>query len=95
MLFFMIQVPIVMSLITAIFPSIFEVIGLLEKYHPRVTLRWQLARILALYFLNLYTLVIALYNKVEIMVIKFYSNFECLSDHFSSLRSSSSSSSSV
>ena len=53
-----------MSLITAIFPSIFDLIGLMEKYHPRVNLRWQLGRILLLYFMNLYTLIIALYGKI-------------------------------
>ena len=60
-----------MSLITAIFPSIFDLIGLMEKYHPRVNLRWQLARILLLYFLNLYTLLIALYGKILDLVSTF------------------------
>ncbi|KAK2141587.1 hypothetical protein LSH36_1073g00007 [Paralvinella palmiformis] len=54
-----------MSLITALYPSIFDLIGLMEKYHPRINLRWQLARILVLYLLNLYTLIIALYHKPE------------------------------
>jgi len=54
-----------MSLITALYPSIFDLIGLMEKYHPRINLRWQLARILVLYLLNLYTLIIALYHKVS------------------------------
>ncbi|KFM76161.1 Transmembrane channel-like protein 3, partial [Stegodyphus mimosarum] len=39
-------------------------IGIAEKYHPRVQLRWQLARILLLYLLNLYTLIFALFAKV-------------------------------
>ncbi len=38
------QVTIVMSLITALFPSIFEIIGIIERYHPRSSLRLQLAR---------------------------------------------------
>ena len=54
-----------MSLITVVFPSIFDVIGLMEKYHPRINLRWQLARILVLYLLNLYTLFMALYWKIQ------------------------------
>ncbi len=54
-----------MSLITAIYPSIFDWIGLMEKFHPRINLRWQLARILVLYLLNMYTLMIALYNKIQ------------------------------
>ena len=38
------QVTIVMSLITALFPTIFDIIGLMEKYHPRINLRFQLGR---------------------------------------------------
>ena len=38
------EITLVMSLITTIFPNIFELIGMLEKYHPRRQLRWQLAR---------------------------------------------------
>ena len=55
----------VTSVITSVFPSVFEIIGMMEKYHPRLTLRWQLARILVLYLLNLYTLVVALYWKIR------------------------------
>ncbi|CAD5115815.1 DgyrCDS4755 [Dimorphilus gyrociliatus] len=58
------EVSIVMSLITALFPSIFEILGMIEKYHPRINLRWSLARILVLYLLNLYTLTVALYGKI-------------------------------
>lgn len=53
-----------MSLITALYPSLFDLIGMMEKYHPRVNLRWQLARITVLYLLNLYTLMFALYWKI-------------------------------
>ena len=59
------QVALVTSVITSVFPSVFEIIGMMEKYHPRLTLRWQLARILVLYLLNLYTLVVALYWKIR------------------------------
>ena len=38
------EITVVMSLITTIFPNIFELIGMMEKYHPRRQLRWQLAR---------------------------------------------------
>lgn len=38
------EVTVVMTLISMIFPMLFEVLGLLEQYHPRKQLRIQLAR---------------------------------------------------
>lgn len=38
------EITLVMSLISYVFPIIFEVLGLLESYHPRKQLRRQLAR---------------------------------------------------
>lgn len=38
------EITLTLSLITTIFPNIFELIGMLENYHPRKQLRWQLAR---------------------------------------------------
>lgn len=38
------EVTIVVSLITNLFPFIFEMLGSLEQYHPRKRLRMQLAR---------------------------------------------------
>jgi uncharacterized membrane protein len=38
------EITLALSLITTIFPNIFELIGMLENYHPRKQLRWQLAR---------------------------------------------------
>lgn len=38
------QVSVVVSLITMIAPSAFELVAALEMYHPRTTLRFQLAR---------------------------------------------------
>ncbi|OXA56807.1 Transmembrane channel-like protein 3 [Folsomia candida] len=61
------EITLALSLITTIFPNIFELIGLLENYHPRKQLRWQLARIMVLNFLNLYTLIFALFGKVAKM----------------------------
>ncbi|GFQ75519.1 transmembrane channel-like protein 3, partial [Trichonephila clavata] len=58
------EVTLVVSFISLLFPNLFDMIGMAEKYHPRVQLRWQLARILLLYLLNLYTLIFALFAKV-------------------------------
>lgn len=38
------EITIVMSLITYLFPYVFELLGFLESYHPRKQLRIQLAR---------------------------------------------------
>ncbi|XP_075923954.1 transmembrane channel-like protein 3 [Petromyzon marinus] len=61
------EVSVVVSLITMLAPSAFEIIATLEQYHPRTTLRFQLARVLVLYLGNLYSLIIALLDKVNIM----------------------------
>lgn len=45
----------------------FEGLGLLESYHPRKQLRMQLARIMALNLLNLWSLIIALFDKIGAM----------------------------
>uniref|UniRef100_A0A803TC61 Transmembrane channel-like protein n=1 Tax=Anolis carolinensis TaxID=28377 RepID=A0A803TC61_ANOCA len=60
---------VVVSLITMLAPSAFELIAALEMYHPRTTLRFQLARVLVLYLGNLYSLIIALLDKVDLMSI--------------------------
>lgn len=41
------EITLALSLITTIFPNIFELVGMLENYHPRKQLRWQLARFVA------------------------------------------------
>ena len=75
------EVSLVMSLVTAFCPMIFDVIANLEDFHPRIALQWSLRRIMVLYLLNLYTLYIALYWKIqdiekeaEIANSTFYSN---------------------
>uniref|UniRef100_A0A3B4UFN8 Transmembrane channel-like protein n=1 Tax=Seriola dumerili TaxID=41447 RepID=A0A3B4UFN8_SERDU len=60
-------VSVVVSLITMIAPSAFELVAQLEMYHPRTSLRFQLARVLVLYLGNLYSLIIALLDKVNSM----------------------------
>ncbi|XP_064616966.1 transmembrane channel-like protein 3 [Liolophura sinensis] len=57
------QVTVIMTTITTLFPSLFDLIALMEKYHPRVNLRWQLGRIFVLNLLSIYTLFIALFWK--------------------------------
>ena len=47
------EITIVMSGISIIVPNIFELIGILEEYHPRKAMRWMLARIMALILLRL------------------------------------------
>ncbi|CAK9797587.1 Transmembrane channel-like protein [Anthophora quadrimaculata] len=61
------EITVVMSLITYLFPMFFEVLGFLESYHPRKQLRLQLARIMVLNLLNLYSLIFALFGKINSM----------------------------
>ncbi|XP_037020093.2 transmembrane channel-like protein 3 [Artibeus jamaicensis] len=61
------EVSVVVSLVTMLAPSAFDLISALERYHPRTTLRFQLARVLVLYLGNLYSLIIALLDKVNSM----------------------------
>ncbi|XP_050361227.1 transmembrane channel-like protein [Nymphalis io] len=55
----------VVTLISITFPVLFELLGMLEHYHPRKQLRLQLARIMLLNLLNLYSLIFALFSKIE------------------------------
>ncbi|KOC63135.1 Transmembrane channel-like protein 3 [Habropoda laboriosa] len=61
------EISVVMTLITYLFPVFFEILGLLESYHPRKQLRIQLARIMVLNLLNLYSLIFALFEKINSM----------------------------
>ncbi|XP_011865678.1 PREDICTED: transmembrane channel-like protein 3 [Vollenhovia emeryi] len=61
------EITIVMSLISYLFPILFEILGFLESYHPRKQLRIQLARIMVLNLLNLYSLIFALFRKINSM----------------------------
>ncbi|KAF6273408.1 transmembrane channel like 3 [Rhinolophus ferrumequinum] len=61
------EVSVVVSLVTMLAPSAFDLIAALEMYHPRTALRFQLARVLVLYLGNLYSLIIALLDKVNSM----------------------------
>lgn len=45
------EITVVMTLITYLFPIFFEILGLLENYHPRKQLRLQLARFVAQFVL--------------------------------------------
>ncbi|RWS08508.1 transmembrane channel-like protein 3 [Dinothrombium tinctorium] len=59
------EVTLVVAGISNVFPNLFNIIALLEDHHPRIQLRWQLARILVLNMLNLYTLMFSLFGKVD------------------------------
>lgn len=61
------EITVVITAITFFFPMFFEALGFLECYHPRKQLRMQLARIMALNLLNLYALIIALFDKIGSM----------------------------
>ncbi|XP_043248682.1 transmembrane channel-like protein 3 [Colletes gigas] len=61
------EITVVTSLINYFFPIFFEILGLLESYHPRKQLRLQLARIMVLNLLNLYSLIFALFGKISSM----------------------------
>ncbi|XP_037050808.1 uncharacterized protein LOC119084830 [Bradysia coprophila] len=63
------EITLVITSITFFFPMFFEVLGLLERYHPRRQLRMQLARIMVLNLLNLYALIFALFDKIEKMSV--------------------------
>uniref|UniRef100_A0A8C5I6L8 Transmembrane channel-like protein n=1 Tax=Gouania willdenowi TaxID=441366 RepID=A0A8C5I6L8_GOUWI len=59
------EVEFVMSLLGLVCPPLFETIAELEDYHPRIALKWQLARIFALFLGNLYTFLFALFDEVN------------------------------
>ncbi|XP_054167274.1 transmembrane channel-like protein [Oppia nitens] len=61
------EVTLVVAGIGIVFPNIFDLVGNMEAYHPRITLRWQLGRILMLNFINMYTLMLSLFGKVNSM----------------------------
>ncbi|XP_014261006.1 transmembrane channel-like protein 3 [Cimex lectularius] len=56
---------IVTTLICNICPIFFDLIGMLERYHPRKALRLQLARIMALYLLNLCSFIYGTFSQVH------------------------------
>ncbi|XP_069481914.1 transmembrane channel-like protein 2-A [Ambystoma mexicanum] len=60
------EVEIVMSLLSMFCPPLFETIAIMEHYHPRVALKWQLGRIFALFLGNLYTFLLALIDDVNL-----------------------------
>ncbi|XP_046734422.1 transmembrane channel-like protein [Diprion similis] len=61
------EITVVIALISFVFPMFFEILGIFENYHPRKQLRFQLARIMVLNLLNLYSLIFALFGKINSM----------------------------
>ncbi|XP_052125646.1 transmembrane channel-like protein isoform X2 [Frankliniella occidentalis] len=61
------ETTVVINIVNSIFPILFELFGLLEQYHPRKTLRVQLGRIMALNLINIYTLILSLFQKINDM----------------------------
>ncbi|VDK67464.1 unnamed protein product [Onchocerca ochengi] len=59
------QVPTIIATITNVFPMIFDLIGQIERYHPRTALRAHLTRVLVLYVLNYITFILALFEKLD------------------------------
>ncbi|VDN02456.1 unnamed protein product [Thelazia callipaeda] len=59
------QVPTIIATITHVFPMIFDLIGQVERYHPRTALRAHLTRVLVLYVLNYITFIFALFEKLD------------------------------
>ncbi|XP_063632944.1 transmembrane channel-like protein [Cydia splendana] len=56
---------IVVTFVSLVFPVFFELLGYMEKYHPRTQLRWQLFRIMLLNLLNLFSLIFGLFYKIQ------------------------------
>ncbi|XP_017081180.2 uncharacterized protein LOC108114624 [Drosophila eugracilis] len=58
-------VNVTMTLLSFFLPMIFEALGLFENWHPRQQLRLQLARIMILNMLNLYSLMFSFIYKIN------------------------------
>ncbi|KAI1285949.1 Transmembrane channel-like protein 3 [Halotydeus destructor] len=64
------EVTLVLTGIGNLYPNLFNIIGMVERYHPGIQLQWQLARILVLNLLNLYTLMFSQFGKVDKMLLE-------------------------
>ncbi|XP_015788900.1 transmembrane channel-like protein 1 [Tetranychus urticae] len=80
------EVTIVISGIQTVYPNIFNIIAALEDYHPRIALRWQLARILVLNLLNLYAFLLATFDKIDEMSEKLLNYKKLIKGNVTALR---------
>ena len=63
-----------MSIISIIYPDILELIGQMERFHPRVALRWHMGRVFLLYFGNLAILMWERGNDYSPTVFEYFSD---------------------
>ncbi len=70
------EITIVMNVISMGVPYAFDLVALLEGYHPRKAMRWMLARIMVLNLLSLLTLIVSLFAKTNGIIDSLHTMYE-------------------